>query len=186
MVTMSEISGRLDGVRRLLVSPQAIVTPAARDELARRNVDLVRTAAAKNPVTGNLRLLLVAAATSFDPAPLADTLAADGVAVRQERMDCLVAATDYLAGELAKPGTLAALVSPHAAAAICLANRHSGVRAVQGLDAPSAAAATAGVGANLLVLDPGVGTFYQWKQMLGEFCRRGVRPCPEPLQKRLG
>ncbi len=36
VVTMAEIAGRLDSVRRLVVSREAVVTPAVRDELLRR------------------------------------------------------------------------------------------------------------------------------------------------------
>ena len=43
----------------------------------------------------------------------------------------------------------------------------------------------AAVGANLLVVDPRAGTFFQLKQMITEFCRGGVRPCPAVFRKRL-
>ncbi len=115
-----------------------------------------------------------------------DALRREGVAVEQQTIDCLIAATDRLAAEVTKPDTLGVLLTPHWAAALCLANRRPGVRAVVGLDLPAAAAATAAVGANLLVIDPDGGTMFQWKQMLAEFCRGGVRPCPPVFQKQLG
>jgi ribose 5-phosphate isomerase RpiB len=87
---------------------------------------------------------------------------------------------------LVKPDTLGAILTRHTAAALCLANRHPGVRAVLATDIPAAAAAVAAVGANLLVLDPTAGTFFQMKQILSDFCRGGVRDCPEVLKKRLG
>ena len=37
---MNEVAGRLDSVRRLVVSREAIVTPAVRDELLRRGIAL--------------------------------------------------------------------------------------------------------------------------------------------------
>ena len=46
------------------------------------------------------------------------------------------------------------LLTSQAAAAVCLANRRRGVRATMGYSLASAAAATAAIGANLLVLDP--------------------------------
>jgi hypothetical protein len=42
------------------------------------------------------------------------------------------------------------------------------------------------VGANVLVVDPTVGTAYEKKQILCDFCRGGIRPCPEALEERLG
>jgi hypothetical protein len=186
VVTMNEVIGRLAGLRRVVVSPEAVVTPAVRDELQRRNVILVREAPSRRAAGGALRLVLIVHGKGFDAAPLVDVLGRDGVAVEQQAVDCLIAATDRLAAEVAKPNTLGALLTPHWAAGLCLANRRPGVRAVPGLDAPAAAAATAAVGANVLLLDPGGGTMFQWKQMLGEFCRGGVRPCPEVFHKRLG
>ncbi len=186
LITKAEVAGRLEGVRRVVVSPQAIVTPSVRDELRRRDVVLARTSPSGIAAAGQLRLEFVVACKRFDAAPLADALAAEGVAVQQQRMDCLIAATDHLAAEALRPNTLAALASRHWAAALCLANRHPGVRAVVGLDPARSAAATADVGANLLVIDTAAGTLFQWKQMLIDFCRSGVRPCPAAIEKRLG
>ncbi len=52
-------------------------------------------------------------------------------------------------------------------------------------DAPGVAAAAAAVGANLLVADPQAGSFFQLKQMITEFGRGGVRPCPAVFRERL-
>jgi hypothetical protein len=186
VVTMSELIGRLEGLRQLVVLPEAIVTPAVRDELRRRNVELLRSAPARDPQRGALRLVLIVAGKPLDTAPLSEALGRDGVAVEHHAMDCLIAATDLLTGEVVKPDTLGVLATPHWAAALCLANRRPGIRAVLGLDVPAAAAATAAVGANLLVIDPDGGTMFQWKQMLGEFCRGGIRGCPAVFGHRLG
>ncbi len=186
VVTMSELIGRLEGLRQLVVLPEAIVTPAVRDELRRRNVQLLRAAPARSPQRGALRLVLIVSGKPLDAAPLAEALGRDGVAVEHRTMDCLIAATDLLAAEVVKPDTLGVLATPHWAAALCLANRRPGVRAVLGLDVPAAAAATAAVGANLLVIDPDGGTMFQWKQMASEFCRGGIRGCPAVFGQRLG
>jgi ribose 5-phosphate isomerase RpiB len=97
-----------------------------------------------------------------------------------------MAATDQLAGEVLKPATLGLLWTGHTAAGVCLANRHPGVRAVLATDVPGTAAAAAAVGANVLVLAPASATAFQQKQIVSEFCRGGVRPCPEALRPRLG
>jgi hypothetical protein len=183
---MTELVGRLDGLRQLRVASDAVVTPAVHDELRRRGAALVRSAPAGGPAGGSLRLVLVASGKGFDAAPLVEALRRDGVAVDQQTIDCLIAATDRLAAEVTKPGTLGVLLTPHWAAGVCLANRRPGVRAVLGLDVPAAAAATAAVGANLLVIDPQSGTTFQWKQMLADFCRNGARPCPPVFHKQLG
>jgi hypothetical protein len=44
VVTIRSIEGRLGGVARLVVAPRAVVTPAVRDELNERQIELVRKA----------------------------------------------------------------------------------------------------------------------------------------------
>ena len=81
---------------------------------------------------------------------------------------------------------LGLLWTRHTAAGLCLANRHAGVRAVLASGVPATAAAVAAVGANVLVVDPAVGTAYEKKQILRDFCLGGIRECPEALKERLG
>lgn len=42
LVTLATLHGKLDGVRRVSVGRRAIVTPAVRDELSRRQIELQR------------------------------------------------------------------------------------------------------------------------------------------------
>lgn len=185
VVTMAEVAGRLDGVRRLLVSRGAIVTPAVRDELLRRGI-LLECGEAQNgrPAT-SVRIVLLTVGTDFDATALVAGLAREGVTVEPVALDCLIKASEQLAAETARPDTLGVLLTPHTAAGLCLANRLRGLRAVTAGDAPTVAAAAAAVGANVLVVDPRAGTFFQVKQMVTEFCRGGVRPCPAVFRKQL-
>jgi hypothetical protein len=185
VVTLSEVDGRLEAVRRLVVPPGAVITPAVRDELRRRNVTLTHTSPTAARAAIPVRLLLAMVGQELDPAPLLGGLANEGIEVDQRRSNCLIAATDQLAGEIAKPHTLGLLLTRHTAAGLCLANRLRGVRAVSGTDAGTVAAAVAAVGANLLVVDPAAVSPFQLKQIVSEFCRGGTRPCPDVLQERL-
>jgi len=42
VVTLRSIEGKLTGVTRVVVSPRAVITPAARDELKRHTIELIR------------------------------------------------------------------------------------------------------------------------------------------------
>ena len=42
VVALATLSGRLDGICRLVVKTDAVVTPSVRDELRQRNIALVR------------------------------------------------------------------------------------------------------------------------------------------------
>jgi hypothetical protein len=185
VVTMAEVSGQLGSIRRLVVSKEAIVTPAVRDELIRRGIALGYADSSNGRAAPSVRAAIFSTGTDFDPAGLVAGLTREGLKVEYSTLDCLIASADQLAAELAKPDTLGVLLTRHTAAGLCLANRLRGVRAVTGAEAPAVAAAAAAIGANLLVADPNAGTFFQLKQMVAEFCRGGVRPCPEVFRARL-
>lgn len=184
VVSTGELSGRLDSVRRVVVSRRAVVTPAVRDELFRRGIALEYV----DPSDGRkeaIRLAMITSGTDFDPAPLAAALDREGFSVERSDSDCLIAAVDELAKETSRSDTLGVLLTPHTAAGLCLANRLPGVRAIGGSCAPEVAAAAAAVGANLLVADPRAGSFFQLKQIVAEFARGGMRSCPEVFRGRL-
>ncbi len=185
VVTTDDIAGRLDSVRRVVVRRNAVVTPAVRDELLRRGIALGCVDWCGGRQVVSARLVLMTSGAAFDAAGLAAGLEREGLKVERAASDCVIAAVDQLANEIARPDTLGALLTPHTAAALCLANRRPGIRAVMGRDAPSVAVAAAAVGANLLAVDPEMGTFFQLKQVVTEFCRCGVRPCPGVFHSRL-
>ena len=180
VVTLADLKGRLSGIRQLVVPPQAVITPAAQDELLQRNIGICRRATETDVPTDALRLAMAIVQKGFDPIPLTAALRTEGMIVTPYSGDCVIAAVDHLAGEIARPGTLAVLLTRYSAAALCLANRQQGVRAVLRVEDAD------GVGANLLVLDPTARGVFHLKQTLVEFCRHGVRPCPEVFQQRLG
>ena len=186
VVTMSELEGRLQGVRRLVVPPQAVVTPSVRDELRRKAITLVYDQPVPVPGASQARLVMIVLGSRYDPLPLTRALGSEGIEVETRRTDCLVDATDQLAVEVVKPNTLGVAVTTYPAIAICLANRHQRVRAVWGADAAESEAAAASVGANLLVVDPRTTGFFQIKQMISRFHRHGPVECPESLRERLG
>jgi ribose 5-phosphate isomerase RpiB len=186
VVTLAEVEGRLEGVRRLVVPAEAVVTPSVRDELHRRRIALVVGRGGDGSVDGAVRLVVAVPGSRLDPLPLCRALESEGVEIETHRIDCLVAATDRLAEAVGEPDTLGLVLSGHPSVAVCLANRHAGVRAVWGIDPVEAAAETASVGANVLVVNPRSTAFFPMKQMVSQFCRAGVRDCPEALRERLG
>ncbi len=198
VVTLESIAGRLQGARQLTVPPGALVTPSVRDELRRKGVALVRGSAATTVRKGPTGVLLVvgpvagtgsgergAGSNSGSPLPAPCSLLPEGVGVQTETSDCMIAATDRLAAAVVPGQALGLLWTRHTAAGLCLANRHAGVRAVLATGAAATAAAVAAVGANVLVVDPAVGTAYEKKQILRDFCLGGIRQCPEALKERL-
>jgi hypothetical protein len=186
VVTLAEVADRLPGKRRLVVRPGAVVTPAVRDALRQRNVVLEFTAAAAN--SGGCppaRLVLIAVLTRFDVQSLAAALSGDGRKPVCHLRDCLISATDLLAEELAERDSLMVLLTPHASAALCLANRRPGVRAILAEDLQSLSRDVEAVGANVLIVNPKKVGRYPIQRMVETFRAGGVRPCPKVFENQL-
>ena len=49
VISLATLSGRLEGIGRLVVKADAVVTPSVRDELRQRNIELVRQSTAGSP-----------------------------------------------------------------------------------------------------------------------------------------
>jgi len=186
VVTLESIAGRLNGAKQLMVLPGALVTPAVRDELRRKGVMLVRGSAAATVRKELPSVLLVVGLSRHDPIAAVRMLTQLGISIQTETSDCMIAATDKLAAVVAPGQSLGLLWTRHTAVGLCLANRHAGVRAVLATNVLATASAVSALGANLLVIDPTVGTAYEKKQILRDFCLGGIRPCPEALKERLG
>jgi len=150
-------------------------------------VQLVVGAVANMPAADKtpLRLVLVTHGRRFDPTSLLAALRSSPLSVEHHALDCILATSDLLAAEVAKPETLGAVLTRHTAAGLCVANRLPGVRAVLGADVARIAADAAAVGANLLVADPAGGSLFWLRRLLEAFCAGGVRECPEVFRKRL-
>ena len=185
VITLELITGRLHGAKQLTVPPGALVTPAVRDELRRKGVALVRGNAAATVREGLPRVLLVVGPSGHDPAAVLRMLAQEGIGAETETSQCVIASTDKLAAAVAAGQALGLLWTRHTAAGLCLANRHPGVRAVLAAGVSATAAAVSAVGANVLVVDPAVGTAYEKRHILRDFCLGGIRHCPDALKERL-
>jgi hypothetical protein len=183
IVSASLLEGRLDGISQLVVPRGAVITPAARDELKRRNVTIASAVSLAN-TSSAASLHVAVAGTRYDARPLLSALAAEGIHAAQERASDLIEATTQLA-PAARTG-FALLVTDEAAAALCLANRHAGVRAVLATNATAVDAAVASVGPNLLVIAPTGRSVFEMKQTIRAWLRHGRPACPAVFRNHLG
>ena len=99
-------------------------------------------------------VVLGVAETSYDAASLAAALMQDCIQIERLAKTGLVSVIEELSEEVRKGGKPALLLTKAGEAALCLANRHRGVRAVAVSDVSTARTSVAAVGANFLVLDP--------------------------------
>lgn len=199
VVTLSQVEGRLDGVQQLTAPRGAVVTPAVRDLLQEKNIALAFSTGNSGPGVEKrstkggdktARLALVAAVlrenTSIDRNALGRALQKDGIEVEPSQSNCLVETSGRIAERLKDDGFLGAIVTSHPAAAVCLANRLPGVRAIAPARPESVLPECKDVGANVLVIDPAGRGFFQVKQMIREFCLSGRHECPKSLRAQLG
>ena len=198
VVTLEQLEGRLGGVRQLVVPRGAVITPSGRDLLYENNVAVtfaagIQTAAAsqETSVVGaagrplNLVAAVVKETAGLNIDGLARALASDGIDVRQSASNCLIETTKQLAARFDDDDELGAIITSHTAAAVCLANRLPGVRAVCPASPVDVLPVTNDVGGNLIVIDPAGRGIFQVKQMIREFCLLGNHSCPEVLAAQL-
>lgn len=152
VVTQARLAGQLNGVQSVSVSRTAVVTPAARDLLKQHGIQLVRVDVAKSRAAGEV--VLAAAETDYDAAGLVRML--NQQAVKAERLaQCgLLTAIDELVDQVARGGRIGMLLTRQTAAALCLTNRASGVRAVLATNVETVRTARTSFAANLLIADP--------------------------------
>jgi len=185
VVTLADVGPRLGRLRRVVVPPGAVVTPAARDALRDREIALCYGPDASAASSLGEGLPLVVALCSFDPAPVVEALAREGLVVQPSRSDCLIETFDRLAQWAGRGGTLGVVLTPEVAAALCLGNRLAGVRAVAARDEDSAVASARSVGANVLVACPRGVAPHRLARLIARFVAAGPYRCPEALWERL-
>ena len=209
VVTLALLEGRLDGIKQVLVPVSSLVTPAVRDELRKRQIELVRGGVAScitrpeatESVSRGRRSavdasppLTLAADTSFvvgivvgmqDPAMLVKTVFADLGEVNCLTGSSLPEVVQRVSQAVVGQQRSAVLFTNRPAAAVCVANRRRGVRATWGWSAAAATEATKTMGANLLVVDPAAHSVFQVRRMIREFVQAGVCDCPAELQAAL-
>ncbi len=142
----------------IVVLPQAVVTPAARDELKKRNIRLVRhsgpVASQSQPTNANAKLLAANFGADYQAKTLAQLVTAWGANLEQHPATALPQVLATHSDRVVRESAKAIWFTSQPAHAVCLANRHAGVWAVTASDEATALAALRSVAANVLVIDP--------------------------------
>lgn len=189
VITLADVEDRLEGIRRVVLQPRAVVTPAVRDLLQQRGISVfyggpqaaTADAGAKMAHTPTIAVLLVTRRITAQQ--LDNLLRPEGVTAEYESFECLIRAADR-AAQLCRQGKLVVIITRHMAAEVCLANRLKGVRAIGGRNVQDIAADATSVGANVLVADLNAGLF-GLKRMIRHFVLAS-HECPELFQEKLG
>lgn len=190
VITLAAIEGLPSGTQRVVVRRGAIVTPAVRDELSRKGIELAtrgeeQAVAEPNAECEKTSVLIVRNETKFDPATIGGQLAATERTFENVNEACVAKASE-LVGDKALDGGVAVLFTSHAAAALCVANRAKGVRAIRGDNADGVVKDAKAVGANVLIVDPAGKGSYVLANIVRAFLATSENACPDALRACLG
>ena len=200
LVTLALLEGRLDGVREVVISPKAIVTPSVRDLLYKKEIRLQASGFRLQEETTEAQSLppevrspkpevccevwLALHQLKREPEMLLGFLQ-NQASLSKESFNCIVATTQAAAKRLAESEALRAIiVTNHSAAALVAANRHATIRAILGDHPEQTSQDAAMVGANLLVLHADRLGAYRMKETARAFWANRSRHCPDFLSGR--
>jgi hypothetical protein len=184
VITLAELDGRLDGLKRIRVPRRAVITPAVRDLLRQREIAVEHADALQSASRVRVPLAVGVAQTAYDPAGLLRSVMQQGVEIQRLAQTGLLSVIDELTEQVSRGGSLGLLLTEDLAAALCLANRVRGVRAAASGDVAALGRAIRSIGVNLLVVEPAGRSPFQLRQMVTEFCR-GPYTCPAEYRERL-
>ena len=185
VITLADLEGRLEGIKELIAPARAVITPAARDLLRQKKIDVGYALPAKTSSKPRLTLVVGVAETKYDARSLTQAIAREGTTVERLAQTGLVQAVREISEEATKGGKLGLLLTCETAAALCLANRRPGMRAVAAAGVAATSRIVRSVGANVLVIDPiGRGAF-EMQRIVGQFVAGAPYACPAEYTKEL-
>jgi hypothetical protein len=184
VISTRELEGRLQGIARVVVSRGSVVTPAARDLLRQHRVTLATAVPAASRTNEQIRLVLGTTTTSIEPAGLIAMLSREGLAVERLPQSSMIDVIEDICRRVVA-GSLGLVLSHQPAVALCLANRHRGVRAALAGDAAMVAAASDAVSPNVLIVDPAGKAMFEWQRVVRAWLAGGLPACPSSLAAHL-
>jgi hypothetical protein len=176
VVTLSSLDGRWDQTRRLVLTPNAVLTPSVKDELRKRRVRVEYRAADVAPPVIALACCTHTPHAGHLAARLAASVPAQVVPAAR-----LVEAVRELAQWVVADHRLGVLLTDDPLSGVCLANRRQAVRAAWPRCLRELPAVITAIGANVLVVDPLGVTTRDFERMVEMFQQDLPRRCPPHL-----
>jgi hypothetical protein len=184
VISVARLEGKLTGIKQVVVPPNAVVTPAAKDLLRENKIVLLRGEVSRQGKAPSQILVAGVAETAFEPAALWQEIQREKVHIERLARTGLGSVTAELCERVGKGGWLGLLLTSQVAAAACLANRTPGIRAAEARCATSTRDAVRSLGVNLLVVNPSGKSTFELKRMISIFLAGGGH-CPTEWQGKL-
>jgi len=184
LVTLRDVERKLEGIQELIVPARCVVTPAVKDLLRQLGVRVSVGQQVVNDKAGRTVALGTVGACR-NAKGLEAALVRDGWKVNRVESAELKAAVSELSDNVLSNSQPAVLVTGDVDAALCLANRKAGIRAIAVRDPARVEAAAERVGANLLLIDAAAWSVPTMARMVRLFAADGLRTCPQHLADQL-
>lgn len=183
VVSVATLADRLAHKRAIVVPARSIVTPAARDLLRDRGIVIHRQTGRAPAAQLGLRRVVGVAETKFEPTSLLAALR-DNETQQVARVG-LVGVVDEIVDSVVRGGAIGLLFTEAAEAALCLANRTSGVRAVLARSANLVRQARATLAANLFVVETKGKSSFELRQIVAATTTPAGHSLGELVRQRL-
>ena len=172
VVTLNSVDSRLDGLRRLIVQRKAVVTPALRDELSKRGIELDRGGSGGSMRRETTVSIVRCHLTKAPALPGIEDVAAAS----------LEALVRLVSERVADPTRRVIVLIGQTALALCALNRQKPVRAALAGSIDAVQTASRTISANVLVVDPAHLGRVQIMGLVRAFEGEEVRGVPEGLK----
>lgn len=187
VITLTSLEHFSNDTRRVIVRPNAVITPAARDELARRGIEVVRgEIVPQNAKAQASSIVWAIGETGWDASGIANSLAPQMSGAREIVAETFPQRVGALAHEVADHQSLGIVFTESTAVALCIGNRQAGVRAVHVHDLHELRSLENTLAPNVLVIDPREQGTFAMRRLIEQLIRQGNRPCPAALETQLG
>lgn len=184
LIALADVEGRVPQGSTVAVAARAIITPAARDYLRARQAHLMvaqaTVKAGGSTAAGRTVTLAAAIDSSTAAAPralslelpdrLSGHLTKAGMRVERIAHVSLPGTVADLSSSVSLSGNLGVLITDETAAALCLANRHRGVRAATAAEVVELETAWKAIAVNLLILNPRGTSSWKLMQIAQRYC----------------
>ncbi len=169
VLSLSELNGRIDSIRKITVSPKTVITPSVKDMLRKRNIEIATKLPGNFSVAKKNSTLWLGVHSSISVSLRLSEQLKKNYGLTAATFDTLLELIDEAERQVETARGIA--LSNKSATALRLANRREKIRAVLGYDPKQTQADTAELAANLLVVDPGrVGDFRVMEIIKNYFC----------------
>lgn len=175
VISAATLADRLTGVQRVVVPARAVITPSARDLLRDENITLVR--ALKSASAATVQVIVGTADVRFDVGELAKAMRQHGIEIQQTAESGLVEVIQSIAKKV-NDQWRGIVLTNSVSAALCLANRLGGVRAVTAANRGEVNEAIHAVGANVLVVDCQRRGKFEVQRIVEAFATAPMTECP--------